>query len=62
MTPAPQNPSCPECEHGPEMQPVLGRRDFIRVLGTSAAAVAVGRRLWVSDGDRATSGDDDWMR
>jgi hypothetical protein len=42
MTPAPQNPSCPECEHGPEMQPVVGRRDFIRVLGTSAAAVAVG--------------------
>jgi hypothetical protein len=42
MKPAPQNPSCPECEHGPEARPLLGRRDFIRVLGASAAAVAVG--------------------
>ncbi|MDB5313215.1 MAG: hypothetical protein JWO38_7417 [Gemmataceae bacterium] len=34
--------SCPECEHGPISSPVLGRRDFIRVLSSSAAAVAVG--------------------
>jgi hypothetical protein len=40
MLPADKSPSCPECETGP--QPVLGRRDFIRVLGASAAAVAVG--------------------
>lgn len=42
MKPAPSTPSCPECDHGPQAEPVLGRRDFIRVLGTSAAAVAVG--------------------
>jgi hypothetical protein len=42
MMPANKTPSCPECESGPVTQPVLGRRDFIRVLGTSAAAVAVG--------------------
>jgi hypothetical protein len=42
MKPAANTPSCPECEHGPQTEPVLGRRDFIRVLGTSAAAVAVG--------------------
>jgi hypothetical protein len=42
MKPADTNPSCPDCESGPVAQPILGRRDFIRVLGTSAAAVAVG--------------------
>ncbi|HEV3438815.1 MAG TPA: DUF3500 domain-containing protein [Gemmata sp.] len=42
MMPANKTPSCPECESGPVTQPILGRRDFIRVLGTSAAAVAVG--------------------
>src|SRR6059058_2406221 len=42
MKPAPNAPSCPECEHGPQTEPILGRRDFIRVLGTSAAVAAVG--------------------
>ena len=36
MQPADTTPSCPECETG---QPRIGRRDFIRVLGTAAAAV-----------------------
>lgn len=40
MQPADNSPSCPDCTSPP--QPALGRRDFIRVLGTSAAAVAVG--------------------
>ncbi|HXD85272.1 MAG TPA: DUF3500 domain-containing protein [Urbifossiella sp.] len=31
--------ACPECEHGPES--MLGRRDFIRVLGASAVAAAL---------------------
>src|SRR5262245_60124608 len=38
MMPADKIPSCPECESGPP----IGRRDFIRVLGTTAAAVTVG--------------------
>ena len=38
--PADKTPSCPECESGPVH--LIGRRDFIRVLGTAAAAVAVG--------------------
>ncbi|MCI0705520.1 MAG: DUF3500 domain-containing protein [Planctomycetia bacterium] len=38
MLPADKNPSCPECESGPE----LGRRDFIRVVSASAAVAAVG--------------------
>ena len=42
MTPAPNAPFCPECEHGPQTEPVLGRRDFIRVVGASAAVAAVG--------------------
>jgi hypothetical protein len=42
MIPAGTTPSCPECESGPVTQPILGRRDFIRVLGTSAAVAAVG--------------------
>lgn len=37
MQPADMTPSCPECETGAP----IGRRDFIRVLGTAAAAVAV---------------------
>jgi hypothetical protein len=37
MLPADKNPSCPECVSGAP----LGRRDFIRVLGTASAAVAV---------------------
>ena len=36
---ADKSPSCPECDHGPEA--FLGRRDFIRVLGASAVAVAL---------------------
>lgn len=40
MLPADKSPSCPECEHGPESA-VLGRRDFIRVLGASAVAAAL---------------------
>ena len=38
MLPTDKNPSCPECVTGAP----LGRRDFIRVLGTTAAVVAVG--------------------
>jgi len=37
MLPADKNPSCPECVSGTP----IGRRDFIRVLGTASAAVAV---------------------
>jgi hypothetical protein len=40
MLPADKN--CPECESGPVAQSTLGRRDFIRVVGTATAAVAVG--------------------
>jgi hypothetical protein len=39
MQPQNQTPSCPECEKGP--QSLLGRRDFIRVLGASAVAAAL---------------------
>ena len=42
MMPADKSLSCPDCENGPVAQPVLGRRDFIRVLGTTAAVAAVG--------------------
>jgi hypothetical protein len=38
MQPADKTPSCPECETGAP----IGRRDFIRVLGATAAAVTVG--------------------
>jgi hypothetical protein len=38
MLPADKNPSCPECENGTP----LARRDFIRVVGATAAAAAVG--------------------
>ena len=38
MLPADKTPSCPDCE----TTPTLARRDFIRVLGTTAAVVAVG--------------------
>jgi hypothetical protein len=38
MLPANENPSCPECESGLP----LGRRDFLRVAGATAAAAAVG--------------------
>jgi hypothetical protein len=41
MLPADKSPYCPECEHGPEAGPTLGRRDFIRVLGASAVAAAL---------------------
>jgi hypothetical protein len=37
MMPADKSAQCPECEAAP-----LARRDFIRVLGTASAAVAVG--------------------
>lgn len=53
MTSTPHTPSCPECDHGPDATPPLGRRDFIRVLGTSAAAVAVGGTLPLSPLARA---------
>ena len=42
MQPADKTPSCPECESGPIAEPILGRRDFIRVIGATAAAVSVG--------------------
>ena len=38
MRPADQTPSCPECELGAP----IGRRDFIRVVGATAAVAAVG--------------------
>jgi hypothetical protein len=38
MMPADKNPSCPECETGMP----IGRRDFIRVAGATAAVAAVG--------------------
>lgn len=38
MLPTERTPSCPDCE----APPALARRDFIRVMGTTAAAVAVG--------------------
>jgi len=41
MLPAENLPTCPECENGPVSQPMLGRRDFIRVLGASALATAL---------------------
>ena len=39
MTPRDPAPYCPECAFGPDA--TLARRDFIRLVGTSAAAVAV---------------------
>jgi hypothetical protein len=42
MIPVNPTPPCPECESGPAAGPVLGRRHFFRVVGASAAAVAVG--------------------
>jgi len=33
--------SCPECEAGPVAEPILARRDFIRVIGATAATVSV---------------------
>ena len=41
MLPAINPSSCPECEVGPESRLSLGRRDFIRVLGASAAMAAL---------------------
>ena len=38
MLPADRTSSCPDCE----APPAIARRDFIRVMGTAAAAVAVG--------------------
>ena len=35
-------PTCPDCEQPPVATPSLARRDFLRVMGVSAAAVAVG--------------------
>lgn len=40
MQPTPGSSSCPECVSPPLA--TLGRRDFIRVIGTTAAAAAVG--------------------
>jgi len=42
MSSADTTPSCPECTHGPDATPVLGRRDFIRAVGATAAVAAVG--------------------
>src|SRR4051812_3017291 len=42
MTPTPHTPSSPDCDHGPQADPLLGRRDFIRVVGATAAVAAVG--------------------
>lgn len=42
MIPADAATSCPECESGPITQPLLRRREFIRVLGAGTAAVALG--------------------
>ena len=42
MLPPDPTPFCPECESGPAAGAVLGRRDFIRVLGATAAVAAVG--------------------
>jgi len=42
MQPSDKTPSCPECETGPVVEPILGRRDFIRVMGAAATAVTVG--------------------
>jgi hypothetical protein len=42
MLPADKIPSCPECEHGPEMQSPIGRRDFLKTVGAGTAALAVG--------------------
>lgn len=41
MLPADKSSNCPDCEHGPEMRSALGRRDFLRAVGSSAAAAAV---------------------
>ena len=40
MQPA-STPTCPECESGPIVEPILGRRDFIRVVGATAAAASI---------------------
>ena len=45
MFPAETPPPCVECETGPVFEPVLGRRDFIRVIGATAAAAAFGGAL-----------------
>jgi hypothetical protein len=42
MLPADKPLPCPECDHGPQANPILGRRDFIRVVAGTAAAAAVG--------------------
>jgi hypothetical protein len=42
MLPANKILSCQECDQGPPVSPLLGRRDFIRVVGASAAVVALG--------------------
>jgi hypothetical protein len=41
MMSADKTPSCPECEAGPVAEPILARRDFIRVIGATAATVGV---------------------
>ena len=41
MLPADETTPCPDCAH-PPAAPSFARRDFIRVVGASAAAVAVG--------------------
>src|SRR5262245_54737007 len=36
---------CPECEHGPDQRAQLGRRDFFRTVGATAAALAAAGTL-----------------
>ncbi len=42
MLPVDKSTNCSECEHGPETQSMLGRRDFLRAVGAGTAAMAVG--------------------
>lgn len=42
MLPADHTLSCPDCDHGPVTESMLGRRDFLRAVGASAAALSVG--------------------
>ena len=40
----PMEPSCPECQGPVDAMPTLDRRNFIRVVGGSVAALAAGTR------------------
>ena len=45
MQPVERPEACPECENGLEMGPRLGRRDFFRTVGVTAAALAAAGRI-----------------